>query len=137
VAERSKALVLGTSPKGRGFESHRCHRIFALFCTLSSADPSSRAAQREEGRAKSRGSCGSSRSASQPRVYAYIYTCVSDRRRDALIVVLDHNPITLSTTVLMSPAPRLRPSWSSSVCVAKDACGGLSAGADPPGVRLY
>ena len=25
VAEWSKALVLGTSPKGRGFESHRCH----------------------------------------------------------------------------------------------------------------
>ena len=24
VAEWSKALVLGTSPKGRGFESHRC-----------------------------------------------------------------------------------------------------------------
>lgn len=28
VAERSKALVLGTSPKGRGFESHRCHWLF-------------------------------------------------------------------------------------------------------------
>jgi hypothetical protein len=24
VAEWSKALVLGTSPQGRGFESHRC-----------------------------------------------------------------------------------------------------------------
>ena len=28
VAERSKALVLGTSPKGRGFESHRCQFLF-------------------------------------------------------------------------------------------------------------
>ena len=32
VAEWSKALVLGTSPKGRGFESHRCHKcFFTLF----------------------------------------------------------------------------------------------------------
>ena len=31
VAERSKALVLGTSPKGRGFESHRCQFIFFLI----------------------------------------------------------------------------------------------------------
>ena len=30
VAEWSKALVLGTSPKGRGFESHRC-QICILF----------------------------------------------------------------------------------------------------------
>ena len=29
MAERSKALVLGTSPKGRGFESHRCQHTFA------------------------------------------------------------------------------------------------------------
>ena len=29
VAEWSKALVLGTSPKGRGFESHRCQDTFA------------------------------------------------------------------------------------------------------------
>jgi hypothetical protein len=29
VAEWSKALVLGTSPKGRGFESHRCQHSFA------------------------------------------------------------------------------------------------------------
>ena len=28
VAERSKALVLGTSPKGRGFESHRCQKFY-------------------------------------------------------------------------------------------------------------
>ena len=28
VAEWSKALVLGTSLSGRGFESHRCHKIF-------------------------------------------------------------------------------------------------------------
>ena len=28
VAERSKALVLGTSPKGRGFESHRFQSYF-------------------------------------------------------------------------------------------------------------
>ena len=27
LAEWSKALVLGTSPKGRGFESHRCQHI--------------------------------------------------------------------------------------------------------------
>ena len=30
VAEWSKALVLGTSPKGRGFESHRCQYSFAV-----------------------------------------------------------------------------------------------------------
>ena len=29
VAEWSKALVLGTSPKGRGFESHRCQKSFS------------------------------------------------------------------------------------------------------------
>ena len=29
MAEWSKALVLGTSPKGRGFESHRCQHTFA------------------------------------------------------------------------------------------------------------
>ena len=28
MAEWSKALVLGTSLSGRGFESHRCHKIF-------------------------------------------------------------------------------------------------------------
>ena len=28
VAEWSKALVLGTSPPGRGFESHRCQHVF-------------------------------------------------------------------------------------------------------------
>ena len=28
LAEWSKALVLGTSPKGRGFESHRCQHAF-------------------------------------------------------------------------------------------------------------
>ena len=28
MAEWSKALVLGTSPKGRGFESHRCQTFF-------------------------------------------------------------------------------------------------------------
>lgn len=31
MAEWSKALVLGTSPKGRGFESHRCHVLFCNF----------------------------------------------------------------------------------------------------------
>ena len=31
VAEWSKALVLGTSPKGRGFESHRCQERFVEF----------------------------------------------------------------------------------------------------------
>lgn len=30
VAERSKALDLGSSPKGRGFKSHRCQLLFAL-----------------------------------------------------------------------------------------------------------
>ena len=30
MAEWSKALVLGTSPKGRGFESHRCQHSFAV-----------------------------------------------------------------------------------------------------------
>ena len=28
LAEWSKALVLGTSPKGRGFESHSCQILF-------------------------------------------------------------------------------------------------------------
>ena len=32
VAEWSKALVLGTSPQGRGFESHRCKITFCTFC---------------------------------------------------------------------------------------------------------
>ena len=27
LAEWSKALVLGTSPKGRGFESHSCQKL--------------------------------------------------------------------------------------------------------------
>ena len=31
MAEWSKALVLGTSPKGRGFESHRCQNFFINF----------------------------------------------------------------------------------------------------------
>ncbi len=35
VAEWSKALVLGTSPKGRGFESHRCHISFLSIATLT------------------------------------------------------------------------------------------------------
>ena len=30
LAEWSKALVLGTSPKGRGFECHRCQHSFAV-----------------------------------------------------------------------------------------------------------
>ena len=30
VAEWSKALVLGTSQKWRGFESHHCHTLFGL-----------------------------------------------------------------------------------------------------------
>ena len=35
VAERSKALVLGTSLSGRGFESHRCHKIFFSYYRLA------------------------------------------------------------------------------------------------------
>ena len=31
VAEWSKALVLGTSPKGRGFESHRCQKTLSFY----------------------------------------------------------------------------------------------------------
>ena len=31
VAEWSKALVLGTSPKGRGFESHLCQEFFGIL----------------------------------------------------------------------------------------------------------
>ena len=31
MAEWSKALVLGTSPKGRGFESHRCQKNFLFL----------------------------------------------------------------------------------------------------------
>ena len=31
VAEWSKALVLGTSLSGRGFESHRCQTFFSLL----------------------------------------------------------------------------------------------------------
>lgn len=30
MAEWSKALVLGTSPKGRGFESHLCQEHFCI-----------------------------------------------------------------------------------------------------------
>ena len=30
VAEWSKALVLGTSLKGRGFESHHCQKFFGV-----------------------------------------------------------------------------------------------------------
>ena len=30
MAEWSKALVLGTSPKGRGFESHHCQKFFGV-----------------------------------------------------------------------------------------------------------
>ena len=37
VAEWSKALVLGTSPKGRGFESHLCHEFFAHHKFLKTA----------------------------------------------------------------------------------------------------
>ena len=36
VAEWSKALVLGTSLSGRGFESHRCQTFFLGFCNKSS-----------------------------------------------------------------------------------------------------
>ena len=31
MAEWSKALVLGTSPKGRGFESHLCQELFCIL----------------------------------------------------------------------------------------------------------
>ena len=31
LAEWSKALVLGTSPKGRGFESHSCQNYITIF----------------------------------------------------------------------------------------------------------
>ena len=31
VAERSKALVLGTSQKWRGFESHLCQELFRFY----------------------------------------------------------------------------------------------------------
>ena len=31
VAERSKALVLGTSLSRRGFESHRCQKVLLLY----------------------------------------------------------------------------------------------------------
>ena len=36
VAVWSKALVLGTSLSGRGFESHRCQTFFLGFCNKSS-----------------------------------------------------------------------------------------------------
>ena len=36
VAEWSKALVLGTSLSGRGFESHRCQTFYLGFCNKSS-----------------------------------------------------------------------------------------------------
>ena len=38
VAEWSKALVLGTSPQGRGFESHRCHMFYILLEHQHSSD---------------------------------------------------------------------------------------------------
>ena len=37
MAEWSKALVLGTSPKGRGFESHSCQSEFWLWQALPGA----------------------------------------------------------------------------------------------------
>ena len=40
LAEWSKALVLGTSPKGRGFESHSC-QIFSFYCRLIRVDKKS------------------------------------------------------------------------------------------------
>ena len=45
LAEWSKALVLGTSPKGRGFESHRCQHILIAggVRPLLGAMPSQRA----------------------------------------------------------------------------------------------
>ena len=33
MAEWSKALVLGTSLSGRGFESHRCQTFFQCSCS--------------------------------------------------------------------------------------------------------
>ena len=36
LAEWSKALVLGTSPKGRGFESHSCQINFCIRIGLNS-----------------------------------------------------------------------------------------------------
>ena len=36
VAEWSKALVLGTSLSGRGFESHRCQSFFLVSTALLS-----------------------------------------------------------------------------------------------------
>ena len=39
VAEWSKALVLGTSPKGRGFESHSCHGAFWPWLDVPGAAP--------------------------------------------------------------------------------------------------
>ena len=35
LAEWSKALVLGTSPKGRGFESHSCQINFCMHSGLN------------------------------------------------------------------------------------------------------
>ena len=34
LAEWSKVLVLGTSPKGRGFESHRCQKTFIAHLSV-------------------------------------------------------------------------------------------------------
>ena len=34
LAERSKAVRSGRIPKGRGFESHRCHEHFLFFSFL-------------------------------------------------------------------------------------------------------
>ncbi len=40
VAEWSKALVLGTSPQGRGFESHRCQILYCLVFVAVNISPS-------------------------------------------------------------------------------------------------
>jgi hypothetical protein len=42
VAEWSKALVLGTSPSGRGFESHRCQENTFFLSQNTSAGASDR-----------------------------------------------------------------------------------------------
>ena len=46
LAEWSKALDLGSSPKGREFKSHSCHTHFAAFCVRRSMQDDSPGAPR-------------------------------------------------------------------------------------------
>ena len=49
MAERSKALVLGTSSKERGFESHHCQSFSQFSAQLSFFDTATRRKEKDNG----------------------------------------------------------------------------------------